>query len=66
MATSKRQASKYAKEAAFVFVGRVIKPKAATMEGLAANNTAIVQVDRVVYGARNVHVVGWAADHGSL
>jgi hypothetical protein len=48
MATSKRQASKYAAESAFVFVGRVIKPKAATMKEIAADNTAIVQVDRVI------------------
>jgi hypothetical protein len=48
MATTKRQASKYAAESAFVFVGKVIKAKAATMEELAADNTAIVQVDRVI------------------
>jgi hypothetical protein len=48
VATSKRQASKYAAESAFVFVGKVIKTKAATMEELSADNTAIVQVDRVI------------------
>lgn len=48
MATIKKQVSKYATESAFVFVGKVVKPKAATMEGLAADNTAIVQVERVI------------------
>jgi hypothetical protein len=48
MATSKKQVNKYAAESAFVFVGKVVKPKAATMEGLARDNTAIVQVERVI------------------
>lgn len=48
MATSSKQASKFAAESAFVFVGTVVKTRAATMETLAADNTAIVQVDRVV------------------
>ena len=48
MATSKKQVSKYTTESAFIFVGKVVKLKAATMEGLAAENTAIVQVERVI------------------
>lgn len=48
MATSNKQASKYASKSAFVFVGKVVKPKAATMAGLAGDNTAIVQVERVI------------------
>lgn len=48
MATSKKQVSAPAADAAFVFVGKVIKTKAATMEDLAGDNTAIVQVERVV------------------
>lgn len=48
MATSARQANKFAAESAFVFVGTVVKTRAATMEALAADNTAIVQVDKVV------------------
>ena len=48
MATSTQQARKFAAESAFVFVGKVIKTRAATMEGLAADNTAVVQVERVI------------------
>jgi hypothetical protein len=48
MATSSKQASKLSAEAAFVFVGKVVKPRAATMPELAGDNTAIVQVERVV------------------
>jgi hypothetical protein len=48
MATRKKQVSNYATESAFIFVGKVVKPKAATMEGIAGSNTAIVQVERVV------------------
>src|SRR6185369_54395 len=48
MATSKKQLSVPAADAAFVFVGKVVKAKAATMERLASDNTAIVHVDRVV------------------
>jgi hypothetical protein len=48
MATNKKQVSKYTAESVFVFVGKVVKPKAATMEGLAADNTAIVLVERVI------------------
>jgi hypothetical protein len=48
MATSKKQLVKFATNAAFVFVGKVGKLKAATMDGLAADNTAIVSVERVL------------------
>jgi len=48
MATSKKQLAKIAGDAPFVFVGRVQKLDAATIEGLAADNTAIVHVERVV------------------
>jgi hypothetical protein len=48
MATRKNQVSNYAAESAFIFVGKVVKSKAATMEGIAGNNTAIVQVERVI------------------
>lgn len=48
MVTSKKQTSKFAADSAFVFVGKVVKPKAATIDNLAADNTAIVQVERVV------------------
>jgi hypothetical protein len=48
MATSTGKASEFAAESAFVFVGKVVKARAATMEGLAADNTAIVEVERVV------------------
>ena len=48
MATSKQQVGKFAAESAFTFVGTVIKTRAATIEGLATDATAIVQVDRVV------------------
>jgi hypothetical protein len=48
MATRKQQVAKLAHKAAFVFVGKVLKLKAATMDGLAADNTAVVQVERVL------------------
>jgi hypothetical protein len=48
MATTKKQVAKLATDAALVFVGKVVKLKAATMEGLAGDNTAIVQVERVL------------------
>jgi hypothetical protein len=51
MAASKKQmkqASAPTAEAAFVFVGKVLKVKAATMENLAGDNTAIVLVESVV------------------
>jgi hypothetical protein len=48
MATRKKQLSNYGAESAFIFVGKVVQPKAATMAGIAGNNTAIVQVERVI------------------
>jgi hypothetical protein len=48
MATSKKQLAKLADAATFVFVGKVQKLKAATIDGLAGDNTAIVQVERVL------------------
>src|SRR3954453_14659708 len=48
MATSKKQLANIAGDAPFVFVGKVQKVGAATMEELAAKNTAIVSVERVV------------------
>ncbi len=48
MPTRKKQIKAPAPDAAFVFVGKVVKPRAATMEKLAGDNTAIVQVERVV------------------
>jgi hypothetical protein len=48
MATSKEQVSKYTAESTFIFVGKVIKTKAATMKEIAADNTAVVQVERVI------------------
>jgi hypothetical protein len=48
--TSKQQISKYAAEATFIFVGKLVKLKAATVEGIQTDNTAIVDVDHVVTG----------------
>ena len=48
MAASPRRLRDVAARSAFVFVGTVVKTSAATMDELAADNTAIVQVDRVV------------------
>ena len=48
MATSPRQLSDFTARSAFIFVGTVVKTKAATMPELTADNTAIVRVDRVV------------------
>lgn len=48
MAARKQQVNKLAAESAFVFVGTVIKAKDATMANLAADNTAIVEIERVV------------------
>ena len=48
MPTNKKQLAKAAGEAPFVFVGKVQKLNAATIEGLADKNTAIVLVERVV------------------
>jgi hypothetical protein len=48
MATSAKQVNKFAAESGFIFVGNVVKTRAATVEGVATDNTAIVHVDRVV------------------
>ena len=48
MMVSKKKVGKYAEESAFVFVGKVTKPKAATIKGLAADNTAVVHIERVI------------------
>jgi hypothetical protein len=40
--------SKFAAESGIVFIGRMVRSGAATMEGLAADNTAIVAVEKVV------------------
>jgi hypothetical protein len=48
MARSPKQMKKLAADSDFVFVGTVIKTRAAVMESLAADNTAVVHVDRVV------------------
>lgn len=45
---SKQQTSKFAAQSAFVFRGKVIKLKAATLEGVDTDSTAIVQVDHVI------------------
>ena len=47
MATTQKQVTDLAGRSAFVFVGRVVKTKAALIDGLAADNTAIVQVEHV-------------------
>jgi hypothetical protein len=44
----KQQTSNYAAQSAFVFSGKVIKLKAATVEGIKTDNTAVVQIDHVV------------------
>lgn len=48
MAKNTKQMSKLASQSDFVFVGTVVKKAAATIEGIAGDNTAIVHVDRVV------------------
>jgi len=48
MVSSEGQVTHLAAEAAFVFVGKVIKPRAATMESLAGENTAVVEIERVI------------------
>lgn len=48
MASSSKQVAKFAADSAFVFVGTVVQPRAAMMEGVASDATAIVQVDQVV------------------
>ena len=66
MATSKKQVSKSPPNAAFIFVGKVVKLKAATMEGLAAENTAIVQVERVISAPDIFATHGGPPDHGAV
>jgi hypothetical protein len=48
MGTSQKQVTELAGQSAFVFVGKVVKAKAATMADLVAPNTAIVQVEHVL------------------
>jgi len=55
MAATKKQLAKIASGAPFVFVGKVGKLGAATMDGLAAKNTAIVNVERVVTAPEMFH-----------
>jgi hypothetical protein len=50
MATSAKQIGKFAAESAFVFIGKLVKPRAATMPGLSGEDTAIVHVVRVISG----------------
>ena len=57
MATSKKQLANIAGDAPFVFVGKVQKVGAATIEELAAKNTAIVHVERVVTAPDMFHGV---------
>lgn len=45
---SKQQTHTYAAQSTFVFTGKVIKLKAATLDGINTDNTAVVQVDHVV------------------
>jgi len=45
---SKQQIKTYAAQSTLVFTGKVIKLKAATLDGIKTDNTAIVQVERVV------------------
>jgi hypothetical protein len=45
---SQQQISRYTAQSAFIFVGRVVKLKAATIAGIGTADTAIVQVDHVV------------------
>ncbi len=59
MVTSRtKRSSAMAPDAAFVFVGRVVKSKAATMEELVAENTAIVAVERVVSAPEMFRALG--------
>jgi len=48
MATRKKPAIEPTPDAAFVFIGKVVKTKAATIDSIAGNDTAIVEVQRVV------------------
>jgi hypothetical protein len=48
MATTQKQVTDLAARSAFVFVGKVVKTKAALLEGVSADNTAIVQVEHVL------------------
>jgi hypothetical protein len=48
MAATQKQIEKMASESAFVFAGEVLQLQAATVEGLAGPNTAIVRVTRVL------------------
>lgn len=45
---SKQQIRSYAAQSKFIFTGKVIKLKAATLDGIDPGNTAVVQVDQVV------------------
>src|ERR1017187_3655339 len=45
---SKQQVRKYAAQAAFVFIGTVVKRKAATVPGIQTNDTAVVHIDHIV------------------
>jgi hypothetical protein len=45
---SKQVLSKYAAQSAFVFIGKVVKLKAATVEGITTDDTAVVQVEQVI------------------
>ncbi len=46
--SSKSDIKKYAAQAAFVFTGKVIKSKAATMQNIAGSNTMILEVVKVI------------------
>ena len=45
---SKQQISKYVAQSSFVFTGKVVKLKAATMSGIKTDDTAVVQIDHIV------------------
>lgn len=45
---SKQQLDKYAAQSAFVFSGTVVKVKAATLDDIVTDDTAVVQVDHVI------------------
>jgi len=48
MSISQEQVADLAARSAFVFIGNVVKARAATMDDLVADNTAIVRVERVL------------------
>lgn len=45
---SKQQIRSYAAQSKFIFTGKVVKLRAATLDRIDTNNTAVVQVDQVI------------------